>query len=237
MSNKSGLWNAGFGEIGATLKSLEDAGATVDHLALLRSDAELAKQMVAVLKAAEPQDIQSVWQRIYKKYFNRKVDFSQLTIPAAYDPKKHFCVIVVKGMKMNEVVKGLRKHFTVSLYFEDLDGDVTDNDRVADKDYAILFHKNVEADEEYKNTSANTLKEQNHQGITLLERLLLEAYYFETTKKHLDIKNWNLCSGSRYSDGRVPGVYWRSVNSELHVDWNLSSSASDNLRSRVVVSL
>jgi hypothetical protein len=204
---------------------------------------------MAILRAAEPQDVKSVWQRIYKKWFNRRVNFSQLTIPAIYDPEKHFCVIVAKGMKMNEVVKGLRKHFTVSLYVEDLDGSVTDNDRVADKDYAILFHKKMEADFEYKDTSFYyNLKEQDHHGITLLERLLLEAYFleayfFETTRYHLDMGGWTSCSGSRNSDGHVLTVDWRSDDSELRVwhtypeRWCYPGYMSNYLHCRIVVSL
>lgn len=182
-------------------------------------------------------NIKSVWIRLYKNWFNREVDFSDVVMPSDYDPEKHFCIIVARGMKMNEVVNGLKKKFSVLLSIDDSDVNIEDNDRVADKDYAIFFHKNVEADEAYKNLSANTLKEQNHKGITLLERLLLEAYYFETTGGHLDIDNWTLCAGSCYFGGNIPRVGWCSGNSKLYVCWNYPDFAFGHLRSRVVVSL
>lgn len=233
--NKSGLWNAGFGEIGATLKSLEDAGVTIDHLAMIRSDEELAKKIADLCRATEPSDIKSVWTRIYKRYFNRRVNLVDVIIPDHYDPEKHFCVIVAKGITMNEVVKGLRKLFTVSLYNEDLDANVTANDRIADKDYAILFNKNIEADEEFKNLSANQLKEKSISGITLLERLLLEALYFSITLEHLDVNNVTLCCGSRYSGGSIPPVDWHSDDSKLRVSWYGPDFANDRLRARVAV--
>jgi hypothetical protein len=46
MSTNQGLWNATFGQVGASLKALEDAGVTLNHLALLRSD-ELLTRAVA----------------------------------------------------------------------------------------------------------------------------------------------------------------------------------------------
>ncbi|HBV32905.1 TPA: hypothetical protein DEB72_00005, partial [Patescibacteria group bacterium] len=44
-TNPSGLWTAGYGEVGATLKSLEDNGVTIEHLARLRSDETYAKRV------------------------------------------------------------------------------------------------------------------------------------------------------------------------------------------------
>lgn len=44
-TTQSGLWTASYGEIGASLKSLQDNGVTLDHLARLRSDADYAKRI------------------------------------------------------------------------------------------------------------------------------------------------------------------------------------------------
>lgn len=41
----SGLWTMEFGELGATLKSLQDNGVTLDHMARLRSDPAYAKRI------------------------------------------------------------------------------------------------------------------------------------------------------------------------------------------------
>ncbi|KKT39089.1 MAG: hypothetical protein UW28_C0040G0008, partial [Parcubacteria group bacterium GW2011_GWA2_44_13] len=64
---------------------------------------------------------------------------------------------------------------------------------------------------------------------------LYEAKYFKETGKHLDISNWTLCSGSRYSDGGVPCVRWDSHYSEMGVDGADPSGAYGGLRSRQTV--
>lgn len=44
-TTKSGLWTASYGEIGATLKVLQDHGVTVEHLARLRAEPDYAKRV------------------------------------------------------------------------------------------------------------------------------------------------------------------------------------------------
>lgn len=46
MTTSCGLWNDGFGAVGATLKALEDAGGTLELMKLVRSDKNVAKAMV-----------------------------------------------------------------------------------------------------------------------------------------------------------------------------------------------
>ncbi len=181
--------------------------------------------------------IKAIWKRIYKNWFGLQKDFSNLQVPENYDPRKHFAVIVAQGLTMNEIVASMRKRFSVYLYRDNLDASITHNDRDAKNgDYIVLFNKNIEADEEFKNLSANKLKKMDHQGITLMERLLLEVLYFDKTKKHLDINNWTLCSGSRGSDGDVPRVDWISLHGRLHVGWCSFDNFDAYLRSRAVVS-
>ena len=254
--DNSGLWNASYGEIGATLKSLQDQGITSPDLALLRSDSDLVKRVAELIKSNRKKDpsieafaksiyddnknsrqIKATWQKIYKNWFGLQKDFSNLQIPENYDPRKHFAVIVAQGLTMNEIVASMIKRFSVYLYRDNLDASMTHNDRDAKNgDYIVIFNKNIEADEEFKNLSANKLKNMNHQGITLMERLLLEVLYFDKTKKHLDINNWTLCSGSRFSDGDVPFVHWNSYDVELYVFWCSPDHSNDDLRSRAVVS-
>lgn len=50
MGTSSGLWTAGFGEIGASLKALEDAGVTLEHLTRLRTDKAYALAIGAYMK-------------------------------------------------------------------------------------------------------------------------------------------------------------------------------------------
>jgi len=118
-----------------------------------------------------------------------------------------------------------------------LDEAVSINDRSPSSgSYAIWLRDRVEADEEHKNKSANYLKSANISGITLLERLLFEFKYFRETGKHLDVQNWTLCSGSRYTGGGVPRVDWGPGSRGLWVYWYDPGFAFDFLRSREVVS-
>ncbi|HNV12463.1 MAG TPA: hypothetical protein PK686_03985 [bacterium] len=236
---KSGLWNSTFGEIGATLKFLEDQGLSLEEMALLRSDKVLIQEVVKLIKSRtkiENSDILVVWHKIYREWFGANVDISELQVPDTYNPEKHFLVLVAKGVTMNAVVTAMRKIFKVYLYTEDLGVGVTKNDRTTDGTYFVLFNRNIEADEEFKNMSADNLTKKGYQGITLLERLLLEVLYFSETKKHLDINNWTLCSGSRFSEGGVPCVCWLSGGDGLSVSWCSSDCSRGDLRSRVVVS-
>jgi len=237
---KSGLWNSTFGEIGATLKALEDQGLSLEEMALLRSDKSLAQEVAKLIKSkvkVETSDILTIWQKIYKEWFGMEINVSGLKVPDNYDPEKHFLVLVAKGITMNTVVEAMRKRFKVYLYTEDLNSDVTKNDRSSEGGhYLVLFNKNVEADEEFKNMSADDLIKKGHQGITLLERLLLEVLYYNKTEKHLDVENATLCAGSRDSDDDVPHVNWNSDYGKLDVGWHCSDSSHDYLRSRVVVS-
>jgi len=49
MKEKLGLWNASFGEIGATLKILEDNGVSLELFANLRSNQQLTKEVAALI--------------------------------------------------------------------------------------------------------------------------------------------------------------------------------------------
>ncbi|MEI7497771.1 MAG: hypothetical protein WCK11_00625 [Candidatus Falkowbacteria bacterium] len=90
-----------------------------------------------------------------------------------------------------------------------LDKVVTKNDRDPRAGaYVVWFKDVVEADENLKNLSANTLVQMGIPGITLLEREVMEYDHFNRTNGHLDINNVTLCGGSRYGDGDVPSVGW-----------------------------
>ena len=146
-------------------------------------------------------------------------------------------VPVIKGITPNKVVAILRElGVTVSLYTDDLDANVTKNDRDPAKgSFNVCFKANIEADSELANKSADTLKAENVNGITLLERLLLEVAYFMATGRHLDEKNVTLCSGSRRSGGGVPRVHWNSGSRrEVYVNWYHAGNSNSNLRARAV---
>jgi len=161
-------------------------------------------------------DIKSEWAKFYRKFFWINVDFSDVIIPE--NPGDFTRVIFIpKGLTIAQVVKAMRKRFKVSLYTEDLDKAVCENDRVANRDYAVRVRERVEADEELKNFSANQLKERGEVVITPPGRLVYEFKYWDETGKHLDVQNWTLCAGSRDSDDHVPFIGWYDVYDVLYV--------------------
>jgi hypothetical protein len=169
------------------------------------------------------------WQVFYR------CDFSDINIPAQKEGFTRL-VIVAQGMDLQRAFSKCKQMFPSGKYGGgSLDTAVPTNDRDSKNgSYAIWMRDRVEADEELSNKSANDLKQESIKGITLLERLLLELKYFGETGKHLDLKNWTLCSGSRYSDGSVPCVYWGV--GKLEVDGDTVDFRDPRLRSREVVS-
>src|SRR3989344_2131142 len=71
---------------------------------------------------------------------------------------------------------------------------------------------------------------------TYLERMVHGLNYWERTKKHLDMKNWTLCPGSRYRDDFVPSVRYSPDNRMVKVIWDGPDYSSDDLRARSAVS-
>lgn len=137
-------------------------------------------------------------------------------------------------LKTSEIVAEMRKKFKVSVYQEE---NLDKNFPTPTKKTTRYFKKNIEADSELANQSADDLAKTGKEYITLRERLLLEIQYFDETGNHLDIENWTLCVGSRASDGRVPSVDWGSCYGEVDVGWRYAGRRSEALRGRVAVSL
>ena len=174
------------------------------------------------------------WEDFYDKTLDMVVDLSQVKIPPRRQGFNRL-IIIAKGLSMNRVYDACAKHFNCWRYNDDLYASVTKNDRTSAESYAIWVKDTVEADENLKNLSADSLKEKKIKGVTLLERMLHELKYFRETRKHLDISNVTLCSGSRDSDGRVPDVCWNV--SEFKVDWYDTGLADPYLRAREAVTL
>lgn len=173
-------------------------------------------------------ELQLFWKNLYKKYFNLEIDVSLIK-----EVEGKWAIFIAKGLTIQQVYDALP--FDKWKYTDgDLDTVVPTNDRASDKDYVVYVDQNVEADEQFKNKSANDLKKTNHTGITLMERLILELKHFEETGKHLDVNKITLCDGSRDSDGGVPFVVWR--DGKLLVCWRGASFSFGSLRSRSVVS-
>jgi len=202
----------------------------------------LAKKLHELfLGVAEPDDAahwRAEWTKFYKKVFNLDVNLSAVAIP---DEREGFgwFVIALKDLTLNSVyAKGAKKYPSWKFY-NDLDKSVPVNERDPNRDgtYAIRLRDRVEADEEFKNLSANRIAETKipPQNITLLERLLLELWYFwKTGGQHLDVQSITLCVASRFRDGGVPRVDWDG--SKLNVYCCSPDEDDAFLRSREAVS-
>ncbi len=184
----------------------------------------------------------AIWKQVYDAIGASTSEQALAELMATKNQPNRWIEPVLQ-VTINQVVAGLRKlgekyDFKVITYSNDLDVAVLHNDRDPMKQgpYAISFAPNVEADEEFKNLSAEQLKERGHQSDTLLECLLLGmAYIIATEGEHLDDKNVTLCAGSRRSDGSVPSVHWNRDARKVRVDWYFSRNRSDSLRSRLAV--
>jgi hypothetical protein len=174
------------------------------------------------------------WQTFYQEIWGIKKDFSDLKIPD-YKDGFNWLIVMLGGMTSEKIVQKMREHMEVRV----IDGErfkKVESIRTTDKDYAILVRDRVEADEELKHLSADDLKANGTNCITLEERLMLEFFYWWRTKKHLDITNFTLCAGSRYSDGSVPCVYWNPGYGGVCVSWCYGDDRYGTLRSRQAVS-
>jgi len=206
--------------------------------AMMRSWVENPKALQkALADAILPKEVIFDWCAVYKT-LGMEAEYRESELVAPVRPDL-WPIPVVKGITCNKVVAELRKlGVNVSLYAEDLDKDVTENDRdpVAGS-YLVNFHANAEAEAwQGEPQSADMLRESGVKGITLLERLLLEVAYFMATGKHLDSKVWTLCTGSRNSVGGVPSVFFDPVGGWVRVGWYCSGARFVFLRVRSVVS-
>jgi len=223
------LWR-GFLEPGKGL-SLEQLQLFVEH----RNPFEVAQTAIS----GRFDKLKKEWQKFYKQVFNLDADFPNLTIPAKRDVF-NWLIIMLQGLTAQKLYDRCKELFGAWRWVDKSLDEVLDQTKSArnpaNGTCAIWIRDRVEADEELKNKSANDLKQENIQGITLEERLLLELFYWWKTKKHLDIDNRTLCSGSRCVGGVVPYVHWRRFYDRLDVRWSYPVDAYDRLRSRQAVS-
>lgn len=192
---------------------------------------ELASLILRTLNEALPKFWD--WQMFFQKYFNMKLDLSNLKTPPEQESFSRL-IIVPKGITPNRIYEVCAKNFSCWKWTNDLDEAIDHNDRKSTETYASWVRDRQEADEENKNISADKATGQEVKGQTLNERLMQELKCWDETKEHLDVKNVTICSGSRYSDGGVPIVDWRS--GELDVNWCGPQDASSDWRVRTVVS-
>ncbi len=192
-----------------------------------------AREIVKIFGDNPYADLVADWEAFYDS-MGINVDFSDLVIPEKRSGIDRL-IIEAEGLSPQRVYGICSKLFKCWKWTnKSLDEVITHSDRVGL--HAVWVKETIEADENFKNLSADQLKEMGVSGITFNERGLYEAKYFKETGKHLDISNWTLCSGSRYSDGGVPVVGWYGDYSGMHVGRAFPSGASGSLRSRQTVS-
>ena len=144
---------------------------------------------------------------------------------------------ILKGLTCKKIIVCLKRlGVNIKEYINYPDTEVDQNDRSPNKDgpYVINFRRTIEADEENRNLSADDIKKKGVEGITLLERLLLELGYFASTGQHLDVESVTLCAGSLHKSGDTPRVCYRSGSLRIYVCWCGSRDQCDHLRPRSV---
>ena len=195
-----------------------------------------AKIRKALLSINSYTAIIAEWEAFYAE-LGIKCDFSGVKIPD--DPGGFPRVIIMaQGITPQSAYNLCAKNFKCWKWTEkNLDTIVESERTTKDGPYAIRIRDRVEADKENKNLSHNKLKEMGIKGITLEEREIFELKYHKETNKHLDIHNWTLCAGSRYSGGGVPRVGWDGCYGGMGVSWCSPEGADDRLRSRSAVTL
>lgn len=186
----------------------------------------------------------SAWEKLYRE-FDIELDRSSIQfpmLPAGRADRGGFNRLIIVHESLvghsNRIVEILRTRMKVWTYVDDLDKEVVQAGYIKRPKgtYAVWVRENQEADKDLKNKSAQDLEEQAVNCLTLEERLLYELVYFMETGKHLDIKNWTLCAGSRGRDGGVPGVSWGADDGRLYVGWYALRGRDGNLRARAAVS-
>lgn len=179
------------------------------------------------------------WEKYFYKIHQLKVDFAGVRIPEADDDDFPWFACIPENFSTERAYSGGKKLYDKWKWTDRVLDDVLDLSFGRDSQknpYIVRFHANWEADENLKNFSANTIAEKQINTSTLKERLLLGDFLYWKHKKHLDIENWTLCAGSRYSDGYVPRVYCSPDYRRVRVHWNDPGSACSDLRAREVVS-
>lgn len=179
------------------------------------------------------------WEKYFWKIHQLKADFSGVTIPEADNDVFRWFACIPENFSTERAYSGGKQLYDKRKWTDKALDDVLDFSFGRDsqkKPYIVRFRANWEADEALKNLSADAITEEQINTSTLKERLFLGDFLYWEYKQHLDIGNWTLCAGSRYSDGSVPSVSWGRDYRMVRVNWHSSDVAYSYLRAREVVS-
>ncbi len=215
--------------------TLKKEGFTAEMAEKIQKNPELAWEIVKLVSGSKLElrkpltELQKFWKKLYKKYFNLDIDASSIQ-----ERKGKWAIFIAKGLTTQLVFDVLPFRKENGLYIS-LNEKIKVNDRTSYKDYVVYVNQNIKADEQFKNKSFNDLKYIHHKGITLMEYLMLELFYFEKTGNLLDNNTTTMCSGSRIStDGDTIVVYPVSAGEKLYINRGEVDYSSDRWRSREV---
>ncbi len=177
----------------------------------------------------------AAWYDFYGRIFDGVVNLSELSIPIKPD-YECWPIVMVPRITNNNAFDVCKRRFGKAWRYTDDLNTVRDIVGRPDGAYVVWVKKNVEADPDLANVSAEEIERSALNTLTLRERLVLELKYFDETKQHLDTENWTLCAGSRCAGGYVPDVGWGGSGAGLRVFWYSADDAHPDLRARAAVS-
>lgn len=136
------------------------------------------------------------------------------------------------GKKTSEIIKEVRSKFGVWMYNEE---NVDQDFPAPTSETTRYFKKNIEADEETLNKSANEIDPNGTKGCTVREYILMQLSHFDETGEYLDSKGWTLCTSSRLPGGKVASGYWLPYYSGVSFHWHDSGRSYPYVGARLAV--
>ena len=186
------------------------------------------------------------WREFYRQVHSMKVNPPLLKCLPRVTPGFNWGALVPKSVKPQRAYEMDQSMFPCWKWCGDrsLDKviDFTKEARTADRQsYIVYCEDSVEPPARLANTSALQIAERQVNTLGLTETLLLHGWFYwksggKSNGKHLDVRNWTLCSASRYSGGSVPGVHWGGSYGELRVRRCDPGDSDPSVRSREAVS-
>lgn len=171
---------------------------------------KLISPQVSVLHTPEQSKVLFRWfdhWKLFCKEFKLKeeIDFEAVKEKALTRPKGFNWVIYTPSVfTSREAVDRLcSSQFTV---FESWAVQKYSLERQPNKARLILCRPNIEPDDEWR-VSSNTMAATTLPFLDCRECYILEGFYYNLTKKHLNIRGWTRCPRSR-SRRSVASVYW-----------------------------
>ncbi|MFA4942946.1 MAG: hypothetical protein WC564_04890 [Patescibacteria group bacterium] len=151
------------------------------------------------IKEESKVNVRKWWENFYRTCLKRSFDFSALDISDRYNPNKHICLIIPKGIIADEACKVLKIFYKINNHsLKDLS--VLKNYRDTNKDYAVILNKN------------NVGKD-----LTLIEGFMLLCYL----KNRRAVLSGNIvCSDSKKNGegGFSPVIVFDPEEDVLHID-------------------